>query len=141
MQPPSDFSHARRTATPPYGGSLSTLSCESGACLTAAELDGACKASRWPMIRLHDSYDHTTLWFLDVREHCCMKPTLDTFTSFCFCPQKCQNGSKPPCHWLSSMLHSELMDTQHPSCLAPAMHHARCQDCEEQRCSLLLLRR
>ena len=58
QQPLSALMRRRHSATPPYGGSLSTLSCASGASLTAAELDGACKATRWPVIRLHDSSDH-----------------------------------------------------------------------------------
>ena len=61
MQPLSDLLRERRTATPPYGGSLCPLSCASSAGLTSAELDGACKASRWSMNRVHDSSDHTSM--------------------------------------------------------------------------------
>ena len=77
MQPPSDLLRERRTATPPYGGSLCPLSCASGACLSAAEFDGACKASRWPMIRLHHSSDRTTVLCLNVHQHCWTKPILN----------------------------------------------------------------
>ncbi len=76
MQPPSDLLRERRTATPPYGGSLCPLSCASGACFSAAELDGACKVSRWPMVKLHDSSDHTTVLCLYVHQHRWMKPIL-----------------------------------------------------------------
>ena len=69
QQPLPDLAREKRTATPPYGGSLCTLSCALNAWLTAAELDGACKATRWPMIRLHDSSDHTMVLCLNVHQH------------------------------------------------------------------------
>ena len=71
QQPLPDLVRERRTATPPYGGSLGTLSCASGSASTAAELDAACKATRRPMSRLHAGFDYTGV----LCPHICMSVT------------------------------------------------------------------